>query len=293
MATIIVRRDSNFSGYSVVCDVYLDASSKSVGRIENGGVLEIPVEIGTHTLSIRPSVIEWNCIDYDVVVNQSHEVVELSLMIDPKKGFGFKIEKDSAFNQTARGSQQVNQKGSTGKKTELKHKNLLVDLNERVLATLDTKYIQNVVVDGKMANNSAVLTEKRLYYKGALFTGATETIGEYIVPISDISMTGFVLSENILFKLLGFFLAAIGVILFATGLFGDFDGILKFGIFFVLAGIVCLITSFLKKCSVFEVSFPGGRFRFDAKWYSVADLQNFQRLIHLQKDRCYEAEEQK
>ena len=162
----------------------------------------------------------------------------------------------------------------------MKQSEQFVDPSETAKATLGTNYAQNVLAGGKVEQDSAVLTEKRLYYKGDLFSGSGKNLmsikGEYIVPVEDISMTSFVHGESTGGKLFGLLLILVG-----TGLFFVFP---PAGIVAALAGVVFLIKGFLGKSTVLEVSFPGGRFRFDVKWYPIADMQDFQRQIHLVKD---------
>lgn len=162
----------------------------------------------------------------------------------------------------------------------MKQSGQFVDPSETAKATLGTNFAQNVLTSGKVKQGSAVLTEKRLYYKGNLFSGSGKNLmsvkGEYIVPIEDISMTSFVHGESTGSKLLGLLLILVG-----AGLFFVFG---PAGTVVALAGVVFLIKGFLGKSTVLEVSFPGGRFRFDVKWYPIADMQDFQRQIHLVKD---------
>jgi hypothetical protein len=50
MAKIIIRRKSSMAGCAQSHNVYL--LNTFVGELKNGGVLEIPVEVGTHMLSL-------------------------------------------------------------------------------------------------------------------------------------------------------------------------------------------------------------------------------------------------
>lgn len=157
-----------------------------------------------------------------------------------------------------------------------------VDANETVQAALGTSFAQNMLAAGTIKQGSAILTEKRLYYKGNLFSGSGKNLisikGAYIVPVENISMTSFTYGEGTGGKLLGFLLILIGAaVLFVFP---------PVGIVAALAGIISLVKFFLGKSTVFEISFPGGRFRFDVKWYPLADMQNFQRQIYLVKDGC-------
>ena len=155
-----------------------------------------------------------------------------------------------------------------------------IDSSETAIATLGTNFAQNLLAGGKIKQGSAVLTEKRLYYKGDLFSGTGKNLmsikGEYIVSVEDISLTSFVYRESTGYKLFGFLLLFIGIVL-------SFQ-VPPLGVIIALAGILFLIKTFLGKSTIFEISFPGGRFRFDVKLYPITDMQNFQHQIHLVKD---------
>lgn len=76
MATIIIKRKSSFSGSAQNHNVYL--LNTFVGELKNGGVLEIPVEVGTHMLSFNSTMKRFGKnATFNVVVNEPDEVVEL------------------------------------------------------------------------------------------------------------------------------------------------------------------------------------------------------------------------
>lgn len=65
--------------------------------------------------------------------------------------------------------------------------------------------------------------------------------------------------------------------------------VLAVGVLLLFAGIALLIKAFTGASTVFEISFPGGAFRFDVKWYPMVDMQDFQRQIMLMKDHVKNA----
>lgn len=85
MAVIIVKQESSFWGFTVGHDVYLNTLDHFVGQLKNGGVLEIPVEVGTHTLSFRAFYGKKSTPEditvFHVIVNEPHEVVELKMKV--------------------------------------------------------------------------------------------------------------------------------------------------------------------------------------------------------------------
>lgn len=76
MAKIIIRRKSSMAGCAQNHNVYL--LNTFVGELKNGGVLEIPVEVGTHMLSFNSTMKKFGKnATFDAVVNEPDEVVEL------------------------------------------------------------------------------------------------------------------------------------------------------------------------------------------------------------------------
>ncbi len=76
MATIIIKRKSSMAGSAQNHNVYL--LNTFVGELKNGGVLKIPVEVGTHMLSFNSTMKRFGKnATFNVVVNEPDEIVEL------------------------------------------------------------------------------------------------------------------------------------------------------------------------------------------------------------------------
>lgn len=76
MAKIIIKRKSSFAGCAQNHDVYL--LNTFVGNLKNGGILEIPVDVGTHMLSFNSTMKRLGKnVTFNVVVNEPDEIVEL------------------------------------------------------------------------------------------------------------------------------------------------------------------------------------------------------------------------
>lgn len=76
MAKIIIKRKSSMAGSLQNHNVYL--LNTFVGELKNGGVLEIPVDVGTHTLYFNSTMKKLGKnATFNVVVNEQDEIVEL------------------------------------------------------------------------------------------------------------------------------------------------------------------------------------------------------------------------
>ena len=82
MAKIIIKRKSSMAGCAQKHNVYL--LNTFIGELKSGGVLEIPVDVGTHMLSFNRSTLKKIGKDttFNVVVNEPDEVVELKTYFD-------------------------------------------------------------------------------------------------------------------------------------------------------------------------------------------------------------------
>jgi len=181
-----------------------------------------------------------------------------------------------------------------------KFSGMFVDQSETAVAVLGNNYMQNILLGQTVKQGYAVLTQKRLYYKGTYFSGEgklkTRTDGECVVPIEDVSMTNFVKAQGpMLQKLTAYFMIVCGIILLLVIAFDMLDRNMKLSeapipliimcVGIIAAGVVCFFQALQQGQTDFTISFPGGQLRFNVKWYPMADMQDFQRQIHLMREQ--------
>lgn len=196
----------------------------------------------------------------------------------------------------------------------LKGSEKFVDQSETTVATLGDNYLQNFLLGKRIKRGAAILTQKRLYYYGKQFLGkgktTTKDTEETVIPLEEISLTRFVHSQPIGLILFGVLLMIGGVVLvYASPLrwfmgdlayqkemqaygfsFSYMSLILRYLPYFFGtialggAGIVSIITGFARRTTLFEISYPGGRYFFNVKYYPIADMRDFQRQLHLMRD---------
>jgi len=180
-----------------------------------------------------------------------------------------------------------------------KFSGMFVDQSETAVAVLGNNYMQNIMLGQKVQMGYAVLTQKRLYYKGIYFSGEgnrkTLTQGECVVPIEDISMTNFVNSQGpMVLKLTGIGFVAVGIVFLLAAAFAVLTGGMKLSEAFtpimmsvapILLGVVTYFLSRQQGQTDFTITFPGGQLKFNVKWYPMADMQDFQRQIHLMREQ--------
>lgn len=164
---------------------------------------------------------------------------------------------------------------------------ILIDQDESMTAVIGSNYLQSFMTGGPVEKNVGVLTQKRFYYKGENFggegKGMKHTTEEGVVSISDISFTMFRHTQD-------FGALAAGIILALVGLCAMFMGEVgaMIGSGALVVSLPFFIKFFLTRQTLFQVSFPGGSFGFDIRYYPIADIRDFQRQLHLMKDHLKE-----
>lgn len=163
-----------------------------------------------------------------------------------------------------------------------------VDQSESVTAIIGSSYLQNFLTGGGVGKGIGILTQKRFYYKGRNFAGsgkhANQTTEEGVVSIEDISFTAFSHTRYIGRLIMGILFALLGIIFSSA----DLEDLAFLGPLFFLAALAFVVMYFVSRNTLFMVSFPGGSFAFDIRYYPIADIRDFQRQLHLLKDHIKE-----
>lgn len=163
----------------------------------------------------------------------------------------------------------------------------LLEPDEQVVASIGSNYLQNFLAGGSVHKSVGVLTQKRFYYKGRNFNGPGKlfqhTTEEGVVSLNDITFTAFthIRYTGILF--LAILLTIVPLVLLAM----ENDHII--GSYCIACAVLLYLLYFLKRQTLSLVSFPGGGFAFDVRWYRVADIRSFQRQLHLLKEEHQKA----
>ena len=167
---------------------------------------------------------------------------------------------------------------------------ILVDQSESIVSTIGSNYLQNFLSGGTVSKGVGILTQKRFYYKGRNFSGSGKdmkvTTEEGVVSIEDITFSNFSYTRNIGALVGGLLLAVIGsfCVLWLAG-YGGGGGVAAYGgLGMIGVAVFLLVKFFVSRKSLFIVSFPGGSFGFDIRYYPISDIRDFQRQLHLLKD---------
>lgn len=166
-----------------------------------------------------------------------------------------------------------------------KGSSILVDQSESIVATIGNNYLQNFLTGGKVERGVGLLTQKRFYFKGQNYTGSGKDMKsstqEGVVSIDDISFTNFIYTRHAGFLLFAVLLTIAAVI---PAVFIHGSGGATTASIVLVAALLFYVKYFTSRQTLFVISFPGGGFGFDVKYYPIADIRDFQRQLHLLKD---------
>lgn len=169
---------------------------------------------------------------------------------------------------------------------------IFVNQSETAVATIGSNYLQNFLSGGSVGKGIGVLTQKRFYFKGQNFSGTGKdmknTTEEGVVSVEDITFTMFSHIRNIGALAWGIFLAVVGTLVMCMAASGApyFLGFIAIGMW--VASLPFFVSYFSSRKSLFVISFPGGSFGFDIRYYPISDIRDFQRQFHLMKDHLKE-----
>lgn len=164
----------------------------------------------------------------------------------------------------------------------------LIDSNEQIIATLGNGYGVNLLY-GKAKKCHAILTDKRVYLNGALYTGDGKILKKVtmhqVLDIEDITGTGFIYSR------LSKWMLFTGIIMLIAGCFlGQHSlkftdvSLIIFPITWIL-GIILLAKVFLNNKTFFFIQYAGGSIRFNANIVGLSDVADFHKQIRRVKDK--------
>lgn len=169
-------------------------------------------------------------------------------------------------------------------KTKKRH-SFFVSKDEYEVASLGDSYLKSAISSFKIKKSYACISNKRFYFEGTNFYLSNQSIErryeEIAVNIKDISSANFFTYRNPLVMLCVFVeWFVVGIFSIASVVSGDYS----YTLIPLLLLCITLFYYFNKPKQFFKVTYPGGSFTFDTKWYSDIEMRNFQKAIHKIQD---------
>lgn len=169
--------------------------------------------------------------------------------------------------------------------------NILISTDEEIIATLGNTYAQSFLSTGMIRSSFAVLSNKRLYFKGNMVHVGGAGVSKLntmqiakVVDLADITGTSILTMNNvglIVNAVISFFLAVVS--LFMLGVSGYFwIGFFMFGLW----GGLMLLLYHLLKTKFMCIEFAGGDITFDMKLFRAGECEDFFNRLRVAKDRA-------
>lgn len=168
-------------------------------------------------------------------------------------------------------------------------KEIFIEPDEQLLGKFGNGYLVNLLFK-KVKKCSALLTNKRVYLKGAFYSGTGKTIfkttEERILDLEDVTGTGFIYTQ--ISKLMIFFdvlfilasLVSFGLMV-ADGMEEVFALIM---LACVIAAIISVINTIKSRKTFFFIDYAGGRIKVDARLIGLSDVRDFHKQMRRAKD---------
>lgn len=181
---------------------------------------------------------------------------------------------------------------------------IFLNSKERFVCSLGNNYLQNFLAGGGLQKGFAVLSDKRVYFKGDCFVRSgkrfSKSTEERVVDVKDITGSGFISTNPIwalivsIYFIVNTFIALL-ISIPSISLFANSEdlGIMFLPVLFgvVISGIFYYIY-ISKKHNFFQIQYAGGVIAFETKWYGVNEAQKFQKALRLAKDSYEQAKEE-
>lgn len=177
--------------------------------------------------------------------------------------------------------------------TDSIYRSKFVDGDEHMICTLGNGYLENIVANSFLARNTAILTQKRVYFSGhCYFKDGNRWKSSHeskILDIEDVTGTGFTYISFFFYLVMAYTVILGSIVMGIFWMTGAFGGVKDVGggLTVMLAGIVLsipfLIMYIKHRISVFQIDYAGGQIGFEVKMFGQSESINFQRQIHLIK----------
>lgn len=157
-----------------------------------------------------------------------------------------------------------------------------MDPDEKLLASLGNGYLVNLMFN-QLRKCNALLTDKRVYLKGAMYAGYGRTLlklmEERTLDLEDITGTGFIysrVSKLMIFIGILFELASV-----ALGIAASEPAPMLAGL---IPCLILIVAAFFSRKIWFFIDYAGGKIQIDAKLIGLSDVQDFHKQIRRAKD---------
>ena len=164
-----------------------------------------------------------------------------------------------------------------------------ISSDEEFVTKLGSSYLQSLMSGSGLRKGSAIVSSKRVYFKGTCYNFSGGRRGTFctkrsaVVDLHEVTGTEIIYGNKLIYIIL-LVIFAIGTGIFLIASFDDNDFVPAF---FIGLGLT-LIDVFLLKIYVrdyISINYSGGSIAFNLNWYSMSDVVRFQEELHIAKDK--------
>lgn len=171
-----------------------------------------------------------------------------------------------------------------------KFKKVFMNPKEKFVCALGNNYAQNFLAGGSLGNGFAIVSDKRVYFKGKTYeiSGKKFKVKNTAstVDLKDITGTEVRAFQNIAPLIIGVFFIIAGLL---CGLiWPKMPGVWTLVAGGCGIGIILGISYFASKKTLLTIMFGGGGIAVPLNWYSAREGEDFQRMLRIAKDNAVE-----
>lgn len=159
---------------------------------------------------------------------------------------------------------------------------------EKFVTALGNNYVQSFITSGNISNGFAVVSDKRVYFKGTAYYREGKKLKkrneERIIDLQDVTGTGYTLCKQLGFLLTFIISTIIAVLAIVIVVVLESEDLLFIAGACLLTGLAFLFMYFTNLMNLFEISSSGAVICFDTSWYNKEEIDDFQKHLRLAKD---------
>jgi hypothetical protein len=158
--------------------------------------------------------------------------------------------------------------------------------SEKLVAVLKQGYVTSAI-QGEIATNSLVLSDKRLYQRGKIFEKVMNgrwisSSGQKVVDIKDVTGSGFEEVNYPVYMFFGILTLVLEILMIIVAANEGNGGIV---ILFLIFPLFFFLIYFILRKRIFVVYYAGGTIGTECRFYPENEILDFQKQIALLKDR--------
>lgn len=205
--------------------------------------------------------------------------------------------------------QCINEINTIGKQKGDKFEKFFLSPNEKMVSILGNSFLQTFLSNGETRNGFAVVSNKRVYFRGTSYNvvegrkGKRKLIRTHqsrTVDLRDITGVGFDSYSNIIWMIL-FVLSLCSLIFLPLIFYSAARSMVPYGYFYgyssdnftikmvrlisIIFAAICFFMYKKSQRTYVIIQYAGGAIGFDKNWYSDDEIEQFQKLVHMAKDK--------